>query len=275
MVKHVERIKTPSNKKLGFSLGMKVLIKHIVPRGISSRILPSFEDVNFLQNHALISVAIRYLSVTATPQNSFTISYLINSCGLSPKSAKLASKRVHFETPEKPDSVMSFLKNQSFSPSQIAELITRAPKILDFAGCSDDEVLVTYKRFQWILVNDFPSVAAPNLAILRDCRVPESHIMSQFVNQPTIFAISHERFKRTVEQVKKLGVCPVKQTFLLALQALLQISESTKERKLNVYREWGWSDEEIALAFVKFPFCLMYSEHKIKATMDFISIQRA
>ncbi|OMO50514.1 Mitochodrial transcription termination factor-related protein [Corchorus olitorius] len=295
--------------------------KQLYNRGISSRILPSFKYVNFLQNHGLISVAIRYLSVTATPENSFTISYLINSCGLSPKSAKLASKRVYFETPEKPDSLISFLKNQGFSGSEIAELIRRAPKILvcnpektllpkfeffysrgvsssslakilsacpsvlesnlnsciipnfnffkDFAGCSDDKVLVAYKRSPWILVNDFRSVAAPNLAILRECRVPESNIMSYFVNQPAIFAISHERFKRTVEEVKKLGVCPVKQKFLLTLQALLQISESTKERKLNVYREWGWSDEEIALAFVKFPFCFMYSVHKIKAAMNF------
>jgi mTERF domain-containing protein len=40
-------------------------------------------------------------------EHSFTVSYLINSCGLSPKSALLASKRVHFENPEGPDSVLN------------------------------------------------------------------------------------------------------------------------------------------------------------------------
>ncbi|OMO88726.1 Mitochodrial transcription termination factor-related protein [Corchorus olitorius] len=86
---------------------------------------------------------------------------------------------------------------------------------------------------------------------------------------PRTFYTGHEKFKRTVEQVKKLGLNPLKYVFLTAVQVLAQISKSTQERKCNVFKDWGWSDEEIVSAFGRFPNCIQYSEHKIKATMDF------
>nr|KJB49015.1 hypothetical protein B456_008G097700 [Gossypium raimondii] len=57
--------------------------------------------------------------------------------------------------------------------------------------------------------------------------------------------------------------------FLVALQALIQISKSTWERKFNVFKQWGWSDEDIVSAFEKYPRCMLFSEHKISENMDF------
>uniref|UniRef100_A0A7N2REL7 Uncharacterized protein n=1 Tax=Quercus lobata TaxID=97700 RepID=A0A7N2REL7_QUELO len=63
-------------------------------------------------------------------EHSFTVSYLINSCGLSSKSALLASKWVHFENPERPDSVLNLLKENGFTNTQISKLVRMRPKVL-------------------------------------------------------------------------------------------------------------------------------------------------
>ncbi|RVX19170.1 hypothetical protein CK203_008745 [Vitis vinifera] len=41
-------------------------------------------------------------------QYYFAVSYVINSCGLSPESAISASGKLHSKTPERPDSVLTF-----------------------------------------------------------------------------------------------------------------------------------------------------------------------
>ncbi|GMI72011.1 hypothetical protein like AT5G07900 [Hibiscus trionum] len=67
---------------------------------------------------------------TSSDQQSFTVSYLIKTCGLSPQSALSASKHVNFETPNQPDSVMAFLNTHGFSKPQIATIIRKMPTIL-------------------------------------------------------------------------------------------------------------------------------------------------
>ncbi|KAG2697348.1 hypothetical protein I3760_07G101500 [Carya illinoinensis] len=61
---------------------------------------------------------------------SFAVSYFINCCGLSTKSASLASQRVRFRTPEKPDSVLNLLKENGFTNTQISRMVKIDPSVL-------------------------------------------------------------------------------------------------------------------------------------------------
>lgn len=61
---------------------------------------------------------------------SFTVSCLINSCGLSPKLALSASKSVQFDNREGPDSVLNVLRNPGFSDDHISQLVRKRPKLL-------------------------------------------------------------------------------------------------------------------------------------------------
>ena len=64
-------------------------------------------------------------------EDCFKVSYLINTCGLSPKSALLASRRVvHFENPERPDSVLNFLKENGFTKTHISKIVRLCPHVL-------------------------------------------------------------------------------------------------------------------------------------------------
>ncbi|KAK9110384.1 hypothetical protein Sjap_018444 [Stephania japonica] len=77
---------------------------------------------------------VRPISTTANPpsdeSSSFTVSYLINSCGLSPESALSASNKVQFKSALKPDLVLHFLRNHGFSNTHIANLATKRPLLL-------------------------------------------------------------------------------------------------------------------------------------------------
>ncbi|XP_010023743.2 uncharacterized protein LOC104414367 [Eucalyptus grandis] len=69
-------------------------------------------------------------SSTSSKSPSFTVSYLVNSCGLSPESALSASKLVKFETPSRPDAVIGVFKDRGFTPAQISHIVRRFPASL-------------------------------------------------------------------------------------------------------------------------------------------------
>ncbi|XP_077247619.1 uncharacterized protein LOC143887418 [Tasmannia lanceolata] len=80
----------------------------------------------FLQNPFLKSIS------TLSNPNTFTVSYLVNSCGLSEASALLAAKKVSIKNAEKSDSVLSLLKNYDLDKTHISKLITNFPSLLLF-----------------------------------------------------------------------------------------------------------------------------------------------
>ncbi|PPD91749.1 hypothetical protein GOBAR_DD11321 [Gossypium barbadense] len=222
-------------------------------------------------------------------EQPFKISYLINTIGLSPQSAFSVSKKLHFETSQQPDTVISFFNNHGFSRTQIRDIVQKWPASLlcnpektllpklqfftpkgfqEFTRCGDDQVFLAYKNYSDVLSRNFQSIVAPNIAILKEYGVPESNIMVELVVHPRAYAVSPDKFSRTVEQVKKMGFNPSKRRFLTALQAFLQTSKSTWERKFDLLNQWGWSNEVVLSAFEKYPRFMMFSE-KITTIMNF------
>jgi len=95
-------------------------------------------------------------------EHSFTVSYLMNSCGLSPKSAILASQRMDFENPERPDSVLNLLKENGFTNTQISKLVRINPLLL----LSDPEKTLLPKIEFFLSVgvssSDLPGILSSN-----------------------------------------------------------------------------------------------------------------
>lgn len=63
-------------------------------------------------------------------QDSFTVSYLINSCGLSSENALLASRNVKLKTPKKADLVVALFKKHGFTNTQIENVVKEFPAVL-------------------------------------------------------------------------------------------------------------------------------------------------
>lgn len=109
-----------------------------------------------------------------------------------------------------------------------------------------------------------------NIELLRNEGVPHSNVSKFLINQPSALTISSTKFEEVVQEVKGKGFDPYKIDFLTAIRGLTAMSKSTSEAKLNDYRKWGLSEEEIQDAFKKNPACMICSEKKIMSIMEFI-----
>ncbi|KAL4642883.1 hypothetical protein ACB092_02G052000 [Castanea dentata] len=262
----------------------------------------------------------RHISNTSN-QHSFTVSYLINTCGFSREGAISASKSVNFETPDKADLVISFFKHHGFSQTQISSIIRRHPPLLlsnpqktllpkleffqskgftssdivmiltrnpnllkrslknqiipsfDFFKNllgTDEKAFIAVRRFSGILVDKVDTHVVPNVNILRENGVRESGICTLIKNWPRVITTDQVRFKEIVEEVKEMGINPLRGNFVQAVLAIRGMNKSTWERKVNAYKRWGLSEDEILVAFAKNPSCFRASEDKIMRVMDFL-----
>ncbi|KAE8697686.1 Mitochondrial transcription termination factor family protein, putative isoform 1 [Hibiscus syriacus] len=104
---------------------------------------------------------------TSSNQQLFTVSYLVKTCGLSPESASSVSKRVSFETPNQPDSVIAFLKNNGFSKTQIATIIGKMPGILSSSVEKTLFPKITFFKSKGISSSGLTNLFVKNPHILR------------------------------------------------------------------------------------------------------------
>ncbi|XP_073299910.1 transcription termination factor MTERF8, chloroplastic-like [Primulina huaijiensis] len=254
-------------------------------------------------------------------EKSCTFSFLINSCGLSPELAVSVSEKVRFENTEKPNFVVTMLKNYGFSQKQIAHIVCKRPKIL---MCKKTTLLPKLEFFQsvgfpmaqlanviardptllsrslenqlipsynflksMLLTDDRVAIAmqqsrrisqqnpteniAPNVAVLRELEVPESCIMLLLTHHPETLVEETDVFKEAVKKVLEMGFDPLRSTFVLALHV---VAEKTNRRIWDqcyeTYRSWGWSKDDVYLAFRRHPNCMILSQNKISRTMDFL-----
>ncbi|XP_059653403.1 transcription termination factor MTERF9, chloroplastic-like [Cornus florida] len=257
---------------------------------------------------------------TTSNQHTFTVDYLVKSCGLRPKEALLASKYINIKTPDKPDSVLAFFSHHGLTETQISLLIRREPRLLNYdpektflpkieffhskgfpTECitkilsatpdvlrrslenkiipsynflkeflkSQEKTNAVIKRQSRLLFYDPRICVASNIESLREIGVPESNIVALFTSHPSDFMSNADRFKETVEEVKKMGFNPARMMFCVAITAVKAMSKSNWEKKVEVYKKWGLSADEVLVAFGKYPRCMMASEEKIMRIMDF------
>ncbi|GFP85643.1 hypothetical protein PHJA_000708000 [Phtheirospermum japonicum] len=82
------------------------------------------------QNSFLVRSCSTSVCENASENKSFTVSYLINSCGLSSNDAISASKKLCIKSQEKPDAVLKLLRQYGFADAHIHRIVTRYPRIL-------------------------------------------------------------------------------------------------------------------------------------------------
>nr|XP_025630062.1 transcription termination factor MTEF1, chloroplastic-like [Arachis hypogaea] len=190
-----------------------------------------------------------YATVTKTlEKQSFTVNYLVENCGFLPDSALRASKYVLLKSPEKPDSVIALFRSFGFTDLQFHNVIRRSPKVL---------------------VSKPKETILPKLEFLISKGVREIS-MSWLIRQwPCLLVFNSEvRLKSIVDEVIKMGVDPNKANFVAALYAKF-LPKSMWDKKVELYKSFGLTDDNIREAFVKHPFCMLKSVQKIEACVGF------
>ncbi|CAA0828170.1 Mitochondrial transcription termination factor family protein [Striga hermonthica] len=78
-------------------------------------------------------------------EKSFTFSYLVSSCKLTPYAAVRASSKLQLKSPENPDAVLNLLREYGFTAADISIMVSRWPNIL--SACPDKTLLPKLEFF--------------------------------------------------------------------------------------------------------------------------------
>ncbi|KAJ1414240.1 Transcription termination factor, mitochondrial/chloroplastic [Sesbania bispinosa] len=174
----------------------------------------------------------------------------------------------------------NFLLSKGASSSDLVQIVTKNPRFLylslenTMTPCydlvkrytlSDDSTMLCIKACASIMYSKNP---AQNIPLLLENGVPESKIDFMLQNWSYMVIVDPAIFKKAVEEVKELGFNPSTVIFIVAVRAKL-MRKSLWERKIDLYKKWGWSQEVFLSTFVRYPWCMMASEEKIEAVMEF------
>ncbi|XP_073300009.1 transcription termination factor MTERF8, chloroplastic-like [Primulina huaijiensis] len=258
-----------------------------------------------------------------SPGKELVISYLVNSCGLTPERAVSASGKLHFDSPDKANAVLRFLEKHGFSKTQIAELVSRRPLfllanpeksflpkiefLLRSAGFSEPDMVeavvkhpaylarslenqlapvyeyiegivgsrkagILLRRGSWIFDHGLDKKLIDNVALLRELGVPESCIEFALFHYPDVVTRKHDSFKKIVSEIEGMGFNPLKTAFVTAMHSRTGKGNiDVWERCYETYSNWGWSKDDIYMAFRKHPNCMLLSEKKISRFLDFVA----
>ncbi|KAI3468721.1 hypothetical protein Pfo_025384 [Paulownia fortunei] len=231
---------------------------------------------------------------------SFTLSYLINSCGLSREAAISASKKLSIKSPEDSDALLALLRNNGFSDDHLSKMffhsIGMPPPVFarmvsvyldilrsNLENCiipvynylksllqTDKRVVNAMKRLAPLAFHTLRKQMPINVAILKKCGVRESNISFMVAAQPKCLMMGTNMFAELVNRVIEMGINTSKLTFVQAILVLRSMNKSTWEHKEEVYRRWGWSKCDIHMAFSIHPICMSLSEKNIMSTMEFL-----
>lgn len=177
---------------------------------------------------------------------------------------------------------LDFLRSRGISDQELVKLVVALPAVLTrsldnhliptfeyISGLlqSDAKAMRSIKKNPRILYNDPKILLVPSIAILRDCGVPEAKIRRLVLFQPGALLTSEVRFDEAVSRAKAMGFDPLRTNFILALQVIRGMNKSTWRSKVDAFGKWGWSEDDVVLAFRRNPWCMSMSESKITGVM--------
>jgi mTERF domain-containing protein len=224
-----------------------------------------------------------------TPDNPDSVIRMFQHYGLSQDQIfKLVKKypRVLSCKPEKtllPK--LKFFHSKGMSGNDIAHILCAHPCILNrslenqiilnfnFLGNllqSNEKTIAAVKRYSPILYHKIDTYLKPCIDILEEYGVPKRHIATLVHRSPRSVMMSPNHLRSIAETVREMGCDPLKPHFATAVMVMGLLSKSGWERRLGVYKSWGWSEEDVLAAFIKEPWCMMTSDDKIMAVMDFL-----
>ncbi|OWM87216.1 transcription termination factor MTERF8, chloroplastic [Punica granatum] len=226
----------------------------------------------------------------STPEKPDSVLALLRSHGFSnAQISKLVNRRpsLLLATPE--SSLLpklEFFYSIGVSRSELAKILSRDPTplcrslqnqilpsyefLLGFLE-SDKKIISAMRRTSWVFLLDYTKNLAPNMEHLSKLGVPKSCLSLLFAHFPEALLKSHEEFVENAREVVEMGFDLKKTVFVLAVHVISgKGNRAIMERCKEVYARWGWSEDDIKVAFRKHPNCMILSEKKIDRTMEYL-----
>ncbi|KAK9995480.1 hypothetical protein SO802_020166 [Lithocarpus litseifolius] len=150
---------------------------------------------------------------------------------------------------------LEFFRSLGLSELEIAKILSTELYILERSV--ENQIIPCVQELMRILGNDENVLKAIKACYwVLECNVEKCY-------SPTY------RCCEIVDEVMKLGFDPNNLVFVLAIRSMAVMSKSLWEQKVEAFKSFGLSEDEIYAAFKKQPMCMIASENKIRKLMSF------
>ncbi|KAK4711281.1 hypothetical protein R3W88_005794 [Solanum pinnatisectum] len=249
-----------------------------------------------------------YSTTATPASTHVLVKYLVDSLGFSnEEAASTSSKVTSRKNLKNPDLVINFLKQTGFDNTQMKIMVSRVPKfqcLMDrgLSGSdlvdviakgsqivdrgldthlrptidllrrilgSDENVVKALKRFPWLLSFRAHHIMETNLLLLKNYGVPDERIKKLMLRNPSYITQNPERIKGLLHRMENDFLVPRDcSSFIYGYQVLNSQNKSKLEKKLEIFKSFGWSDDDILEMFQKLPFCVGLSEVRIQKALN-------
>ncbi|KAK6141970.1 hypothetical protein DH2020_020757 [Rehmannia glutinosa] len=217
-------------------------------------------------------------------EDSFAVNYLIDVHGFSRASALKASQKTPYSSSVHKGETyakIEFFKSLGFSSSEIprvlaagdvllASLKTKTIPSYNFLKnlfASDKDLLRCVKGYPLILAS--PRTLAANIQTLRHVGLPDSNIAYMVRHNPRAMLVSCHKFSEAVTEAENVGFNPLRISFVKGIWALNNCKSTWKE-KMEEYKRWGMSEDEVLATFRKYPWFMITSADKIRRVFELL-----
>uniref|UniRef100_M1A755 Uncharacterized protein n=1 Tax=Solanum tuberosum TaxID=4113 RepID=M1A755_SOLTU len=119
-----------------------------------------------------------------------------------------------------------------------------------------DAVAMVLKKEPRLISQNISKVLPPNIALLQNLGFSQIDIANFFQRYPRCLLRNPVCLQRVVHQAEEIFDIPRgSRMFLHGIAALVPLHESTLERKIDIYRSFGWSHSDICTMVRKLPSC--------------------
>lgn len=136
---------------------------------------------------------------------------------------------------------------------------------------SDENVIEVMNKSRWLyFTNSSMKRLSTNVSLLQNFGLLNERIIMFILSNPEKLMVNPELLESRLDYVEdKLGISRESSAFIHALSVVLWCTDSEIEKKMQIFRSFGWSDSDIALLFRHQPYCLNKSETNIRDKLKF------
>ncbi|KAK4405593.1 hypothetical protein Sango_0565800 [Sesamum angolense] len=195
--------------------------------------------------------AAKHLNIESTEKPDSVIAFLKNH-GFTTEQIRNMVRRFPYIIVSDPEKTLfpkiEFFLSLGISDIEVAKIFMAAPGI--FKRSLEKHIIPSYsyikslfdsnglnivsmKKLARILCCDLQHHLLPNVEVLREAGVPDKKVIFLVGYQPRVFMVDEKRFRKTVEELKKMGFSPSVWRFVLALQVRRSMSKSMWEKKVG------------------------------------------
>ncbi|XP_078173384.1 transcription termination factor MTERF8, chloroplastic-like [Carex rostrata] len=140
----------------------------------------------------------------------------------------------------------------------------------DFVGNDNKAFLKVISRNPFLISLHIDKHILPRINLLKEYGSSNQDMVS-LLGRKNCFCRNLDCIRQLLDLIEELGIPRGSRMFLWGLDAIANLSIGKIKSNAEFFKNtYGWSQEEVCAAFRKLPHILVYSEEKVRSTMNFL-----